>query len=272
MSSGLIYAAIVVMWAVVLVPMFLRRHDQSVETKSVDRFSTAMRILSRRGGAAPDQRYIVMPRRPASRGASLHVSGAGTRRVSHPAAVLTPRSAARARLLARRRRLALILLAAAAGSGLLALVRVVPWWLQILVDLVVAADVIHLRAQAIRAAAVSRPRSRAATGANAMPRSATAPPDPAAAAAGGSAASWRASGSVEDAAASEATGTEGGWQPIPVPPPTYTLKPPAPRRAVGESRSDEWSGPLLEDDFTVELALDGDALEDILERRRAVND
>jgi uncharacterized membrane protein len=54
--SAVIYAAIVVMWAVVLVPMWLRRHDAATESRSVDRFSTAMRILSRRSSGGPDRR------------------------------------------------------------------------------------------------------------------------------------------------------------------------------------------------------------------------
>jgi hypothetical protein len=48
-GSGLIYAVIVALWAVVLVPMWLRRHDDVAEVRQVDRFSKAMRILSRRG-------------------------------------------------------------------------------------------------------------------------------------------------------------------------------------------------------------------------------
>src|SRR5207248_6371326 len=72
--SAVILAVIVVMWAVVLVPMWLRRHDAATESRSVDRFSTAMRILSRRPAATPGSRYVVMPQREAS--VSVHVSGA----------------------------------------------------------------------------------------------------------------------------------------------------------------------------------------------------
>lgn len=48
MGSGLIYAVIVVLWAVVLVPMWMRRHDSETEVRSVDRFTHAMGTLSRR--------------------------------------------------------------------------------------------------------------------------------------------------------------------------------------------------------------------------------
>ena len=68
-TSGLIYAAIVMLWAVVLVPMWLRRHDEVTESRSVDRFQGAMRTLSRRGAEGPagvgDRREVIVPRRVA---------------------------------------------------------------------------------------------------------------------------------------------------------------------------------------------------------------
>src|SRR3954468_12239877 len=101
------------MWAGLLIPMWLRRHEQETEVRSVDRFSTAMRILSRRPAPPPDRRYLVMPQRPAEATAPLAdvPRRAVTRRVpaqsaqparSRPAAA---RRSGRARLLARRRRL-----------------------------------------------------------------------------------------------------------------------------------------------------------------------
>jgi hypothetical protein len=50
--TGLIYAAIVVVWAVVLIPLALRRHDQAARSNSIERFSSAMRVLARRGPAS----------------------------------------------------------------------------------------------------------------------------------------------------------------------------------------------------------------------------
>ncbi|WP_026239586.1 gephyrin-like molybdotransferase receptor GlpR [Parafrankia discariae] len=47
--SALIWLAIVAVWGFVLIPMWLRHHDSAVEQRSADRFSTAMRVLSRRG-------------------------------------------------------------------------------------------------------------------------------------------------------------------------------------------------------------------------------
>ncbi|MFE3204289.1 gephyrin-like molybdotransferase receptor GlpR [Embleya sp. NPDC059237] len=48
-GSGLIYAAIVGAWAAYLVPMWLRRQDELNEARPTERFTTAIRILSRRG-------------------------------------------------------------------------------------------------------------------------------------------------------------------------------------------------------------------------------
>lgn len=227
--SAVIYAAIVVMWAVVLVPMWLRRHDAATESRSVDRFSTAMRTLSRRTTSGPGRRYVVMPRR-SDGGVSVHVSGAAVppERPAAPrpsAQPKTPRT--RSSLVERRRRLLLGLLAVTFLSFLLAVTGVMGWVLQILVDLVLIAFCAHLRAQAKRARALSRQRRRAVGAAAQRPAAARRPapaprPQPAYQAAAG-AADWP----VEEEAA--ATGTEDGtWEPVRIPPPTYTLKPPAP--------------------------------------------
>jgi uncharacterized membrane protein len=54
MSSGIVMVIVlVVMWLVVLVPMFVHRHEHDrTETRSMDRFATAMRVLSRRPAPA----------------------------------------------------------------------------------------------------------------------------------------------------------------------------------------------------------------------------
>ncbi|MFP5218238.1 MAG: hypothetical protein ACLGIG_00665 [Actinomycetes bacterium] len=52
MGSGLILLVIVAVWLAVLVPMALRSSDSADSLSSVDRFSDAMRVLSRRDAAA----------------------------------------------------------------------------------------------------------------------------------------------------------------------------------------------------------------------------
>ena len=293
--SGLIYAAIVAMWAAVLVPMWLRRHDASVEARSVDRFSTAMRILSRRSAATTSKRYVVMPRRlPDSM--SWHVSGAsvpssasaspaGPARTSARAPVTRRPGDARRALIARRRRVMLSLTAFAAFTLLLVVVGLVPWPVQALVDLLLVAYVTHLRIEAKNAA---RLRSRGVRGGS---RSAPVRPRPVAPAAAYAAVPVQTPAepvvveAVEAAVevpATEprhhdedisATGTDG-WQPVPVPPPTYTLKPPAPSPSyvVDLTRPGHWSeSQLIEDDALDPGAWeDDDELDAIVDRRRVV--
>jgi hypothetical protein len=47
--TGLIYLVIIALWAAVLIPMWLRRHDQISEVRSTARFSSAMRSLGSNG-------------------------------------------------------------------------------------------------------------------------------------------------------------------------------------------------------------------------------
>lgn len=51
--TGLIYAAIIALWAAVLIPMWLKRHEDS-RISSVDRFSRAMGSLARRNANSGD--------------------------------------------------------------------------------------------------------------------------------------------------------------------------------------------------------------------------
>lgn len=50
--TGLIYVVIIALWAAVLIPMWLRRHDQISEVRSTARFSSAMRSLG--SGSHPE--------------------------------------------------------------------------------------------------------------------------------------------------------------------------------------------------------------------------
>src|SRR3954470_14168244 len=238
------------MWAVVLVPMWLRRHDAATESRSVDRFSTAMRVLSRRPTGSPDRRYVLMPKRDS--GASVHVSGASaTRRPPTRQAPAAPPSRpqttrtktrtpsatkARASLAVRRRRTFLALGGVTFLTFLLAVTGVIGWPLQLVVDLILVAFVVHLRTQAKRAAAVARQRRRAAV----APAPAGSTYAPVAPAAPVPAFEERATAPMPamqpleaPAAAAEqpaATGTDDRWEPVPVPRPTYTMKPKAPQR------------------------------------------
>ena len=98
MSSTILMAIVlVVMWLVVLVPMFVRRGDERAESRSMDRFATAMRVLSRR---APGSGGVATRRRPPAAVPGGYVDGTSP-----------VRTAARARMLARRRRTLAVLVA-----------------------------------------------------------------------------------------------------------------------------------------------------------------
>jgi hypothetical protein len=145
--SPVIILGLVLMWAVVLVPMWLRRHDEVEESRSVDRFSAAMHTLSRHEGR-PSQRNVRAPQRQAA--LDVHVSGA-----SAPEAT----AARRRRTLARRRSrlltglllvdIGVLVGAVTGGSPLL-------WTLQVVLDVAAVCFVVHLRRMAVLAAASRR--------------------------------------------------------------------------------------------------------------------
>jgi uncharacterized membrane protein len=302
--SAVILAVIVIMWAVVLVPMWLRRHDAATESRSVDRFSAAMRVLSRRQpAAAGTARYVLMPRRDSA--ASVHVSGAAAipplpvapRRAAAPAA---PRR--KASLAVRRRRVLLGVLGAAFLTTVLVVGGVIGWVLPIVVDLLAVAFVVHLRTQARRSAALARQRRRAAAAPAPVAAPVAAEPvTPTAARYAARVAQSAASEPEVEAApaeyvaidepaaavsvAAEATGTDdaSAWEPVPVPRPTYTMKPAAPPRRYPPVQPDSDELPVADEmpvgDETVaaqgetQSAADDDGqLDEILTHRWAVND
>jgi hypothetical protein len=164
--SSIIWLGLVVMWAVVLIPMWLRRHDETEETRSVDRFTSAMHTLSRRESGTA-RRYVVMPQRP--REVDVHVSGAsaGARPgILHSALRWHSNRRARRRTLTaadRRRRTLVGLLVATVVTFLAAVLigGVAFWTLQLIVDLCLVALVVGLvmrarRVDQARLAAVTR--------------------------------------------------------------------------------------------------------------------
>lgn len=252
--------------------MALRSHDSATSLKSTDRFSDAMRVLSRRG-----DRAVVVPRR----GPSLVVSATKSRRpdpadlgvyVATELPVREPLTPAE-----RRRRLLLVLLGTSVttlGLGLTLLPRLL--LIHLLSDLLLVAFVVHLRRQAVlRAAQRARTRRRPVTAAAPARRRPTRvagipdrlPPRPAPLTTPLPAPAAR----YEDRPLA-ATGTSGeAWSPVPVPPPTYVGKATAPKprpRVLDLTHPGEWSS-ALGDDSGLDIFDDGPELEDILARRRA---
>jgi hypothetical protein len=289
-GSSLIYVAIVVMWAGLLIPMWLRRHESETEVRSVDRFSTAMRILSRRSPARADSRYLVTPRRTAPQAEAQAVPRTARRAPEPPratapaAAVRRPaRTSGRARLIARRRRLLIGLVGLSLLVLVLAAAAVVSWWWWVVTDLAVLAFIAHLRAEAKRSAEMARRRHARGVAPAATTHAAMAT---AAAEADLAEAGVRVSRARRHDVSAVEVGTVTAeqhpdtWEPTPVPLPTYVTAPVAERPMIDLTRPGQWTddnvGTAIFDDaeddqLFDQLAEDDDTLSEIVSRR-AVGD
>ena len=167
-GSGLIYAAIAIMWAVVLIPMWLRNHDTAAENRSAERFGQAMRVLSRKEQAAADesvddsvvdpvQAPVPAPERQAPRVESSVPKPDVRRSPQRPPtrgidARPAPRRAPRARpqrtLAQRRARTLAVMAGLTVILALIAAITPVPWWAPLPVVVLLGAFVVHLRIQA----------------------------------------------------------------------------------------------------------------------------
>jgi hypothetical protein len=324
--SVVIFLGLVVLWAAVLIPMWLRRHDEAEESRSIDRFTSAMHTLSRKEPA--DKRYVVMPHR--SRSVEVHVSGASAQGRRRGLRRLTARRTASRRPItaATRRRRTLIGLLAVTVVTLAAAMYLGGsrlWVPQFVVDVLFVAFVANLVLNGRRAAPVRSTRAAPAARRRpvpvARPARMVAPAEavepalvraaparreslfdqvsaPAAmdlewtlsdplfdqtaeldlAGAERVAAAQTAQAepvvidlsSYEETIAAEPELEIGGrpWEPVPVPRPTYTTKPTAPARTPRAPIFE----PLLPPVETAAEADPADDLEEILDRRWAVND
>jgi hypothetical protein len=253
---------------VVLVPIWLRRHDDVTESRSVDRFQGAMRTLSRRASAG-DRREVLVPRRSATRalpdGASAQLSAA-------------------ARAAVHRRRTVLALAGVTAALAALGAFALLPLWtamapfallLGFLVRVWIAARRARSRALAARrasAAALRRERRAAVLEAVGPDGTLRVPPrravaarraealEPASAAVGQQVAALvdRAPAAASEAAVPAAASAAGlydavaehVWEPVPVPLPTYVLAPKAPRsvRVIDLTKPGHWTSGHLDED------------------------
>lgn len=108
-----------VAWAVYLVPKALKHHDEVARTRSVDRFSTAMRVLARREPVdRGNARLVVTPARAAER---VLVP-------SRPQPSVAVRRAAARAAARRRRHVTFALLALDLVVVTVAVFGLLPWW------------------------------------------------------------------------------------------------------------------------------------------------
>lgn len=123
--DALIFVAVVVAWAVYLIPKALSHHEESVRSRSIDRFSDTMRVLARREPVSSrNARLVLQPGRGAT-APTVESKGPGP----SPAQVRARREAVRRATRRRRNVLALILLANAAVAGCAGF-GLFSWWFQ----------------------------------------------------------------------------------------------------------------------------------------------
>jgi hypothetical protein len=124
-TTGLIYAAIVIAWAVYLVPMTLRRSQAQSRRRSVERFSSAMRVLSRKD---PRDRVLAATGTrvtPAERAVAPDVAATPA---ATDLAPLRRRQAASRSAARRRRRVLAVLLIVTAAVAVVATLDYLPRW------------------------------------------------------------------------------------------------------------------------------------------------
>jgi hypothetical protein len=202
-STILTVIVLVVMWVVVLVPMFTHRNEDNVG------FTGAVRVLRRRNGRAPHSSHLAdSPEEPEL-----------SEEDSAPDAVQRPMATTRAQMLARRRRtLGTIVMLAIMTALLAAGWRPRIWLVHVCLDMLLIGYLWWLRAEARREK--SRRARRAARSARGeqvgrtVARNAPADAD-----------------AVEEHIAEEPPVDDGRWEPRPVPRPTY-LDAPVARRVV----------------------------------------
>jgi hypothetical protein len=255
---------LVVMWLVVLVPMFVRRHDDPKDARSRERIATAVRVLSRRSHRTPGAQ---------PRSASRPAPGPTPQPLPRPhsAAAAHVRAVAHRRMLARRRRtLAVLAGLTLAGAGGAVGVSGWLWSVAALGATLLTSYLAWLRQQVRRQQ--ERWQRRAAVFSRTTPshpphlvRSNR--PSRAARRDAARAGSASRSESIEDAGSAAAPDADGSWQPTPVPVPTYVLKSPA--HHPGDLRVAADSLVELDDDDPSFAEIDG--VVPPVEHRRAVN-
>lgn len=252
-GAGLIYAAIAIMWAAVLIPMWLRNHESASESRSAERFGQAMRVLSRKEQSAADDEAD-----------TRRVERAETRPVERPAAPMparearAPRRASRQRhqrtLVQRRARTLAVMTGLTLLLGLVAAVTPLPWWTPIPVATLLVAFVVHLRIQALQ----TQNRRLGQARRSAEPVAVPAPEPPFERSASGFVSGPSRAVVVETKGAHTAEVTFDAaqtWRPNELPLPTYVTAPKAirPIKVIDLTTPGAWSsGRLLDDGVSEE--------------------
>lgn len=210
--SGIIFVVLAVGWAVILIPMALKRHDDEAKYRPVDTFSESVRVV-----------------RPAATRPAGTTAAAPTANSAAPARAHRVTRAAARRAARRRRRVLVVLLLALVAVGATSYLAYTPWWSTAIPGgLVVAFLVVArltVRAQQVRRAAPVQLPTEAA--AEAVESPATSPAATPAEVEPDLGLDDTQGFSREELAAAVAVPVldEGGlWDPLPVTLPTYVNK------------------------------------------------
>jgi hypothetical protein len=258
--SSLIFLVIVAIWVAYLIQHWVRRREHLATARSVDKFSEAMRVLERRTplpttmlaeaatgrGVKGSRPEVVVKHATVS---SPLRARRGEAPVPHsvPLIELVPhRSAAEVALRRARGILFLAALVAVPVTFVLSVAHVLKWLsvgiaVALLVGSVVWLRVSALQEQQARKAQRQQKRrlEQARTRVTATARPTSVVPTPAT----GDAHTVHTSPAAEE--------TPGGWKPVPVPPPTYTLKEPAYRPEPAPERDRPVPIEVEDDDIDV---------------------
>ena len=162
----MIFVALALVWAVVLLPKALRHHDELAQTRSVERVSDGMRVLARREVVSAREARLVVPAAPAPPPAPAAPAETPTPLTADRlrARIAAHRKAAAAA--ARRRRMILgALLVVALGVGVAAGLGRLPLWsvaapVAVIVAFLVSARFLVRRERARRDAELSALKAR----------------------------------------------------------------------------------------------------------------
>ena len=130
--SAVIFVVLAVAWAVYLIPKALKHHDEVAKTRSVDTFSSELRVVARREAVSGRDSRLVVPSVSEDDGATASdktdkVANAKKAAPVDRRAARAARLAARAAARRRRRVLLFLLLCTVVVAGLAAF-AIVPWW------------------------------------------------------------------------------------------------------------------------------------------------
>jgi hypothetical protein len=283
--SSFVFVAIVGLWAAHLLPQWIRRRDALGASRGADRHSSALRVLGRRRRTPGGGRSTapLLPSIPVVAAPVVRAPAPGPASLLDPEPQWAPAGLPTGDVAARRRRLVLVALAAFTLLSMIgAVAGVVPTFVAVVGVLLLGLDLAALRAVAVageRRRAVEAEQARREAGAERARQARLAREAARARAAEAVVREARDAPTQEIPvvpvpAASEEVAVDATWTPVPVPPPTYTLKPVAPRPqpAPLEPALDPAAQPAAAAPAQLRLVPEPEVdLDSVLDRRRAVN-